>query len=527
MTALSQQLRAICGADGVIDAPAACALHAQDVWAAGTPPDLVVRPASVAELSEAVAALAKAGRALYPRGGGMSYTKGFTPEAGGGVTIDLGRMNRVLEINEADGYVRVEAGCTWADLHAALKPRGLRTPFWGPLSGLVSTIGGGLSQHNAFFGAGTQGGSADSVLSLTVVLADGSIVVTGSAARDGAKPFFRHFGPDLTGIFLGDCGAFGFKAEAVLRLIELPGHERWGSFAFPGRGEFARAMSEMARTGLACELFGFDPGLQKVRMKRASMAADVRTLGKVVSGQKNIFKGIAAGARMAAAGRNFLEDEAHSLHFVAESHSKAAADAAHDRLAGIARAAGGKPIEPTIPKVIRANPFTPLNNMLGPDGERWVPVHGIVALSDAAACWDAIEAEFAARKDIFARHGVQTGTLLTTLSTTAFLIEPVFLWPEALMAIHEQTVEASWLKKLPRHASNPAATAVVAEARQAVIEVFARFGGTHFQIGRTYPWRGVLQPGAARLADAIKMALDPAGRINPGVMGFAEEQDDS
>lgn len=523
MRALTDNLRAICGEEGVLDTPGACAIYAQDVWAAGVTPDLVVRPGSTSELAQALTVLSAEGRALYPRGGGMSYTKGFTPDAAGGVTVDLGQMKRVLEINEADGYVRVEAGCTWADLHAALKPKGLRTPFWGPLSGLMSTIGGGLSQHNAFFGAGTYGGSAESVLSLTVVLADGSVVTTGSAARVGAKPFFRPFGPDLTGIFLGDCGAFGFKAEAVLRLVEQPDHERWGSFAFENRAGFARAMAEMARTGLACELFGFDPGLQKVRMKRASMAADAKTLGKVVTGQKNILKGLAEGARMAVAGRNFLEEEAHSLHFVTESHSKAAADEAHDRLAGIARKAGGKAIEPTIPKVVRANPFTPLNNMLGPDGERWVPVHGIVALSDAPACWEAIEAEFAARKNVFDRLGIQTGTLLTTLSTTAFLIEPVFLWPEALMAIHERAVEASWLKKLPRHAPNPDATAAVAEARQAVIDVFARFGGTHFQIGRTYPWRGALQSGAARLADAIKAALDPAGVTNPGVLGFSGE----
>ena len=58
-------------------------------------------------------------------------------------------------------------GCAF---NRALKPLGLRTPFWGPLSGLSSTIGGGLSQNNAFFGAGLYGPSVESVLSLTIAL---------------------------------------------------------------------------------------------------------------------------------------------------------------------------------------------------------------------------------------------------------------------------------------------------------------------------------------------------------------------
>ena len=76
--------------------------------------------------------------------------------------------------------VTVEPGCTWAALDAALKPLGLRTPFWGPMSGLASTIGGGLSQLNAMLGAGHYGTSSESVVALTMVLGDGSILRTGA-----------------------------------------------------------------------------------------------------------------------------------------------------------------------------------------------------------------------------------------------------------------------------------------------------------------------------------------------------------
>ena len=417
-------------------------------------------------------------------------------------------------------YVRLEAGCTWDALYRALKPLGLRTPFWGPLSGLTSTIGGGLSQNNAFFGAGLYGPSVDSVLSLTVALADGTLLKTGSAGADNGHPFFRSYGPDLTGLFLSDCGALGFKTEATLRLIPMPEHEAQGSYAFADLASLTRAMSDVARANLASEVFGFDPGLARVRLKRASLSNDARALAKVMTGQGNLLKGVAEGARMALAGRAFVGETDYTLHFVIEGRSKAGVAEDFVRLDALVARAGGKKIENTIPKVIRANPFTPLNNMLGPEGERWVPVHGIVRHSDAQACWQAIENVFAARADAFTKHRVETGYLVTTLSTTGFLIEPVFLWPEALFALHEEAVEKSWLDKLPRHAENPETTAVVAEAREAVVDVFSRFGAVHFQIGRSYPFAQTRSAPVRAMLERLKCGLDPYNIINPGVLGL-------
>ncbi len=109
-------------------------------------PALVVRPGSTADLSASVRAITEAGFAVVPRGAGMSYTGGYLPTSDRSVTIDMARMDRVLEINRDDMYVRVEAGVTWAKLHEALADTGLRTPMWGTLSGLRATVGGGLSQ---------------------------------------------------------------------------------------------------------------------------------------------------------------------------------------------------------------------------------------------------------------------------------------------------------------------------------------------------------------------------------------------
>ena len=122
-------------------------LFSQDIWHKGETVDFVVSPESTEQLANAVKLANRKKIALNPRGSGMSYTKGYTSDLPNTGLIDFSKMNRILEINQDDMYITVEAGCTWKQIYDALSPLGLRTPFWGPLSGLKSTIGGGLSQN--------------------------------------------------------------------------------------------------------------------------------------------------------------------------------------------------------------------------------------------------------------------------------------------------------------------------------------------------------------------------------------------
>ena len=149
-----------------------------------------------------------------------------------------------------------------------------------------------------------------------------------------------------------------------------------------------------------------------------------------------------------------------------------------------------------------------------------MPIHGIVALSQAEACRQAIETLFASLAPRFEAAGVYTGMMLTTLSTNAFLIEPVFFWPEARREIHQATVEPGMLAKLRKHAENPEATALVAEARRGVVAVFETFGAAHFQVGRTYPWLASRDPASQAITRTLKAAVDPDGRLNPGGLGL-------
>ncbi len=495
-------------------------LMGADIWKKGAPPALVASPASLEQLSQALATASRHRARILPRGGGMSYTSGYTSEEPGALLVDMRRMKGIIDISPGNMTVRIEAGATWQELHEGLKPLGLRTPFWGPLSGISSTIGGGLSQNNAFFGAGIHGSSAESVLALTVVLADGTILRTDHKRSDGQRHAFRAYGPDLTGLFLGDCGALGIKAEATLKLIHAPAHEDWLSFSFDERAPCAIAMAAMAREGIACELFGFDPNLARVRMRRASLVADAAQLARVVTAQKSVLGGLKEGARMALAGRSFLGEGTYSLHAVVEGRSRAQVETGVAKLRAIAREHGAREVENTIPKVIRANPFTPLNNILGPDGERWAPIHGIVPLSEGPGVWEAIDALFATHAARMDAEGISTGYLVTTLAQTGYLIEPVFYWPAERYAIHDATVEPAFLRTLPTHAPNPTATAAVVEIRRQVLEIFARAGAAHFQIGRTYPFAATRDAPALALLQALKRALDPDNLMNPGALGL-------
>ncbi|MEM9209365.1 MAG: FAD-binding oxidoreductase, partial [Pseudomonadota bacterium] len=153
----------------------------------------------------------------------------------------------------------------------------------------------------------------------------------------------------------------------------------------------------------------------------------------------------------------------------------------------------------------------------------WVPVHTLVPHSKATSTMDGINAIFARHEPLMTAHGIGTGILYATVSTNAFVIEPVFFTPDALTEIHKETVEGDVLARLPGFDANPAAANATATVRQALIDFFAEVGGVHLQIGKAYPYRDGLRPESWRVISQIKQALDPGGRVNPGALGFGPE----
>jgi FAD/FMN-containing dehydrogenase len=506
------ELQSITGCEVTLD-ESTRQFYAQDVFAEGAPLAAVVTPTSVNALQAAMKILAEARVPIVSRGGGLSYTDGYLATQENSALIDMAKLSRVVELNLEDRYVTVETGLCWGTLDELLAKHGLRTPYWGPLSGLRSTVGGALSQCSVFLGSGNHGSVGDTVLSIDVVLADGSLLSTGSAAAGNAKPFIRYFGPDLTGLFVGDAGALGIKVLATLKLIPREQAIDFVSAEFDDPIAMLNAMSEISRQNLASECFAFDPVLLEQRKKRMSLMSDAKTLLNVVKQS-----GLIAGLGLVKSGRDFVGENKYSAHVALEGQTAAEVAAKVEAAKRIFMANQGTATENSFPKALRAMPFTPPNSMLGPAGERWVPVHGIFPHSNAASAFRALQDFFKSKSTELDANQIRVGYLITTIAQQATLLEPVFYWPDSHTAYHKQMVEADYLKKCGEPSANPNTRALVQALKAETAILMRGLGGTHFQLGKFYTYREGRNPAALALFDAVKKQLDPNGLMNPGVL---------
>lgn len=523
--ALLETLKKIVGEAFVLSAEKDVAFFASDVYRAGVLPGAVVKPGNREETAAIVRSAVAAGFAVTVRGGGLSYVDAYYPDRENTVVLDMRRLDRIVEINAEDMYVTVEAGCTWEKLYYALKEKGLRVPFYGPSTGRYATIGGGLSQNSMYNGCGQHGSAPDSVLAVQVVTADGTLLQTGSAATPiRPTPFFRSYGPDLTGLFLADAGALGVKVEATLRLMPYPAAQLAASFAFDDHRAFCRAMSEIGRQNLASMAFGFDRQHQEARMKRLALSEGAKALGNVISSDRSLLSGLKKGVSMVRHGRNFLEGVANSLHVVVEGRNEADAEW---RMAEVRRIAAkeGREVANSIAVVAGATPFSEPTSMLGPDGERWVAVQGVASHSRAAGLIEKIEAYFAAIEARMDESGIRWSYFTQLSGVNAFFVQLSLYWEDRRMPFHDAYLGKDFVSKLKDFDDNPAARSLVDTMVRDLIDIYVRDGAAHTYIGRAYPY-GTTRLGPTRdLLRAIKGHLDPHWLISPGALSLTDEHE--
>jgi FAD/FMN-containing dehydrogenase len=270
---------------------------------------------------------------------------------------------------------------------------------------------------------------------------------------------------------------------------------------------------------VASEIFALDPSLQAVRMKRVSLLEDAKSLGALVKGIGGV-KGLVEGAKVVMAGRSFLKEGTFSAHVSLDGRDAADADAKAAIVRRIMTSMAGTETENTLPKMLRNQPFGEVNNMLGPNGERWVPIHGTVPFSKATKMWEACEVVFARHAADIAKHGIDYGYLSSTVGQTGTLVEPVVFWPDARSCFHERVLDARYLAKLPKHAPNPEAAAAVARIRADLATAFMEHGAASFQLGKFYRYQDGLAPSAGAFLKQIKQLVDPQSRMNPGSLGL-------
>ena len=473
VTHLTTDLAAIVGDEHVVTDAAACERLSQDLslepFALA---DAVVAPGSADEVAAVLAHARERGLAIAVRAGGMSYTRSHVPTRAGTVLLDIRRLDAILDCNPRDGHVTVQAGCRWETLYLALREHGVRTPFWGPLSGRVATVGGALSQHALFLGFAGHGVSSRSVLGLDVVLADGTRVRTGSGAHRDAAPFWRDFGPDLTGLFLGDSGAFGVKVAATLRLIPTPRVAVGVSFACEHVDGLLATLEAAARTGVCSDLYGFD-------------------------GPFN--------ALLSGAGFSHLRGTPYSVHALIEAPAEAIAQAS---LELVRREAGehAREIQASLPLSIIADPFGSMRAIFRTQRPAvHLPTNAIVPWSSAAAAMEIHAEAFREHAAALERHGIETWTLFAA-SPGAFNIEPALVLDD----------------DLGRASRSPAAREAALAIRHDLSRRFDRLGAMHVQIGKYYDFLPKLLPGTRDLLERLKATVDPDGTLAPGALGLGE-----
>src|SRR5438094_1912428 len=176
-------------------------------------PGVVVLPGSRDEVVAVVRLLAALGVPFVPRGAGTGLSGGALADDDA-VLLVLTRLNRILAIDPKNRLAVVEPGVVNVRLSAAAAPHGLLySP--DPSSQTACTIGGNVAENSGGPHCLKYGVTANHVLALEVVLADGQIVQLGSP---GGEPW----GPDLVGLFVGSEGNFGIATRISVRLLPVP-----------------------------------------------------------------------------------------------------------------------------------------------------------------------------------------------------------------------------------------------------------------------------------------------------------------
>jgi D-lactate dehydrogenase (cytochrome) len=244
----SQLLRVISDERRVADGDSALDQHAADLsYHEPHRPDVVVYPESTEEVAAVLELANRTGTPVVPFGAGTSL-EGHVIPLRGGISLDLTRMNAILALRPDDLTATVQPGVTRSQVEAAAGPHGL----WFPVDPGADATLGGMAATNA---SGTTtvryGGMRAHVLALEVVLADGSVIRTGSRAVKTSA------GYNLTGLFVGSEGTLGVITELTLRLHPIPDDIVVARAAFPSVEAACRAAAAIIGSGVPvtrCEL---------------------------------------------------------------------------------------------------------------------------------------------------------------------------------------------------------------------------------------------------------------------------------
>ncbi len=212
-------------------------------------PDMVVFARTTEQIS-AIMRLANQEKVPVTIQGSGTATTGASLPIKGGILLDIHRMNNILEIDKDNFYARVEPGVICMDLNKALAKHSLMFPP-NPCSELIATIGGMMSTNSSGHRAVKYGTAKDYVKALKVVLADGTIIETGSRTPKSSM------GYDLNHVFTSSEGTLGIMTEITVKIQSLPEYNALALAIFHDLDAAGRAVTDIIASGIqltACEI---------------------------------------------------------------------------------------------------------------------------------------------------------------------------------------------------------------------------------------------------------------------------------
>jgi alkyldihydroxyacetonephosphate synthase len=442
------------------------------------PPDLVAHPADESEVEAVLGWCSEQGLAAIPYGGGTSVVGGVEPRVGdeypGVVSIDLRRLDRVLEVDSESGAARIQAGVLGPSLEEQLREHGLTLRHF-PQSFEYSSLGGWIATR--------AGGHFATVLTHIDDLVESVRAITPAGEWESRRLPGSGAGPSPDRMLIGSEGILGVITEAWVRVRPRPTAKLSVGVAFESLERGAEAVREIAQSGLApanCRLL--DP-------------LEAATTG--------------AG------------DGEHALLVLGFESAQIPVDGSMDSAIEIARGHGGEPGE------VKGEP----NPRKGSDPEGSGSKGA--GQGDAVGAWRQAFLAAPYLRDTFVACGVLSDTFETAITWDRFAEFHAEVMGTARFAAPDARISCRFTHVYP---DGPAPYyTVLAPARRgsevaqwdeikvAVSDAVIDAGGTithHHAVGRDHrPWYDRQRP--ERFADALraaKRAVDQSAILNPGVL---------
>jgi glycolate oxidase len=243
------EITEIVGQDNIFSDRVECLCYSRDMSVHQGIPDAVIFPRSADQVSPIMKLATRDKVPVTARGSGTSVTGAVLPIRGG-LLLDLHLLNRILEINREDFYARVEPGVICAQLNSALAKDNLMFPP-NPGSEVLATIGGMVSTNASGHRAVKYGTTRDYVKGLKVVLADGTVIDTGTRAPKTS------LGYDLTHLFSASEGTLGIITEVICKVEAKPEYGALALAMFGDLNAAGDAVTEVTTSGIklaGCEI---------------------------------------------------------------------------------------------------------------------------------------------------------------------------------------------------------------------------------------------------------------------------------